>query len=58
MGDGNPAAKLLAAVCDELIVHPNVVNASDLRLINIDVLITPAGCWGPPDKYGVFEHEK
>lgn len=30
-GDGNPAAKLLAAVCDELIVHPNVVNASDIN---------------------------
>ncbi len=30
-GDANPAAKLLAAVCDELIVHPNVVNASDIN---------------------------
>ena len=30
-GDGNPVAKLLAAVCDKLILHPNVVNASDIN---------------------------
>lgn len=30
-GDATPAAKLLASVCDELIVHPNVVNASDVN---------------------------
>ena len=30
-GDATPAAKLLAAVCDTLIVHPNVVNAADLN---------------------------
>ena len=30
-GDGNPVAKLLATVCDKLIIHPNVVNASDIN---------------------------
>ena len=30
-GDGNPTAKLLGAVCDHLITHPNVVNASDIN---------------------------
>jgi len=30
-GDGNPVAKLLAACCDKLITHPNVVNASDIN---------------------------
>ncbi|MCH7573594.1 MAG: DUF3326 domain-containing protein [Candidatus Marinimicrobia bacterium] len=30
-GDANPAAKLLGAVSDLLIVHPNVVNASDIN---------------------------
>ena len=30
-GDANAAAKLLASVCDTLITHPNVVNASDLN---------------------------
>lgn len=30
-GDANPAAKLLSTVCDELIVHPNVVNGSDIN---------------------------
>ena len=29
-GDATPVASLLAAVCDTLIVHPNVVNASDI----------------------------
>ena len=29
-GDATPAATLLAAVCDTLITHPNVLNASDL----------------------------
>ncbi|MCY4081360.1 MAG: DUF3326 domain-containing protein [Caldilineaceae bacterium] len=29
-GDGTPTAKLLASVCDTLITHPNVVNASDI----------------------------
>jgi len=30
-GDANPVARLLASVCDNLLVHPNVVNASDLN---------------------------
>ena len=29
-GDGAPAATLLASVCDSLITHPNVFNASDM----------------------------
>jgi len=30
-GDATPAAKLLGACCDKLILHPNVVNASDIN---------------------------
>jgi uncharacterized protein DUF3326 len=30
-GDATTAARLLASVCDQLIVHPNVVNASDVN---------------------------
>lgn len=30
-GDATPAAQVLAEVCDQLIIHPNVVNASDLN---------------------------
>lgn len=30
-GDASPASKLLAACCDTLILHPNVVNASDIN---------------------------
>lgn len=30
-GDATPAARVLAAACDTLITHPNVVNASDLN---------------------------
>jgi len=30
-GDANPVAQLLASVCDNLILHPNVVNASDVN---------------------------
>ncbi len=30
-GDATPSAKLIASVCDSLIVHPNVVNASDIN---------------------------
>lgn len=30
-GDGNPVAKLIGSVCDKLILHPNVVNASDIN---------------------------
>lgn len=37
-GDATPAAKLLASVCDNLILHPNVVNASDINEM-------PANSW-------------
>ena len=30
-GDATPAARLLAACCDQLVTHPNVVNASDIN---------------------------
>ena len=30
-GDATPAAKVLAEVCETLILHPNVVNASDIN---------------------------
>jgi len=32
-GDGGPVARLLAASCDNLITHPNVVNAADINEI-------------------------
>jgi len=37
-GDATPAAKLIASVCDELIVHPNVVNASDINELTNNML--------------------
>lgn len=30
-GDATPSAKLVASVCDNLIIHPNVTNASDIN---------------------------
>lgn len=30
-GDATPAAKLIASTCDKIILHPNVVNASDIN---------------------------
>ncbi len=30
-GDATPAARVLAEACDRLVLHPNVVNASDLN---------------------------
>ncbi len=30
-GDATPSARLLASVCDNLVLHPNVVNASDIN---------------------------
>ena len=30
-GDGNAVARLIASACDNLITHPNVVNASDIN---------------------------
>lgn len=32
-GDATPVAQLLASVCDTLVTHPNVVNASDINEI-------------------------
>ena len=37
-GDATPAAKLIASVCDNLIVHPNVVNASDINEMTDNML--------------------
>jgi len=37
-GDANPVAKLIAKCCDKLIVHPNVVNASDINEMPENVL--------------------
>ena len=30
-GDANAASRLLGACCENLVLHPNVVNASDLN---------------------------
>lgn len=35
-GDANPVAKLIASCCDKLILHPNVVNASDINEMPIN----------------------
>lgn len=37
-GDATPAAKLIAECCDQLIVHPNVVNASDINEMTSNML--------------------
>ncbi len=37
-GDATPAAKLIASVCDKLITHPNVVNASDINEMTDNML--------------------
>lgn len=37
-GDGTPAAKLIASVCDKLFIHPNVVNASDINEMTENML--------------------
>lgn len=37
-GDANPVAKLLGSVCDTLITHPNVVNASDINELPVNGL--------------------
>jgi len=37
-GDATPAARLIAECCDKLILHPNVVNASDINEMPEDVL--------------------
>jgi len=40
-GDANPALKLIASLCDNVITHPNVVNASDINEM-------PDNCWYVP----------
>ena len=37
-GDATPAAKLIASICDKLIIHPNVVNASDINEMTENML--------------------
>ena len=37
-GDATPAAKLIAACCDTLITHPNVLNASDINEMSENML--------------------
>ncbi len=37
-GDATPAAKMIASLCDKLIVHPNVVNASDINEMTENML--------------------
>ncbi|MCY4381820.1 MAG: DUF3326 domain-containing protein [Nitrospinae bacterium] len=37
-GDATPAARLIAETCDTLILHPNVVNASDINEMPVNSL--------------------
>lgn len=37
-GDAAPAALAIAAVCDNLVVHPNVVNAADINEMSANML--------------------
>ena len=37
-GDAAPAARAIAAVCDNLVVHPNVVNAADINEMSENML--------------------
>lgn len=37
-GDAGPVARLLASACDNLVVHPNVVNASDINELSENAL--------------------
>lgn len=37
-GDATPAAKLLAGCCDKLVIHPNVVKASDINEMTPNML--------------------
>ncbi len=37
-GDATPSARLLASVCDTLVIHPNVVNASDIAELTPNML--------------------
>ena len=42
-GDATPVAQLLASVCDTLITHPNVVNASDINEMPTNSLYVEGG---------------
>jgi len=42
-GDAAPAARLLASACDKLIIHPNVVNASDINEMPANSLYVEGG---------------
>jgi hypothetical protein len=42
-GDATPAAKLLGMCCDKLILHPNVVNASDINEMPPNALYVEGG---------------
>jgi len=37
-GDATPAAKMIASLCDKLLIHPNVVNASDINEMTENML--------------------
>ena len=37
-GDATPAAKLISTVCDKLLIHPNIVNASDINEMTENML--------------------
>ena len=37
-GDATPAVKIVAEVCDQVILHPNVVNASELNEMPLNSL--------------------
>ncbi len=37
-GDATPALKLIASVCDTVVTHPNVVNASDINEMPVNAL--------------------
>lgn len=53
-GDATPAAKMIAGLCDNLIIHPNVVNASDINEMSENMLYVEGytldrfleGAWG------------
>ncbi len=37
-GDATPSARLIASICDRLVIHPNVVNASDIAELTENML--------------------
>jgi len=55
-GDATPAAKLIASCCDNLLVNPNVVNASDINEMSDNMWYTEGSIidrfmWGLIDLY-------